>query len=190
MIGLSYFLRRAIALQPCQELSSRIMQLFSIKQSSWKMLFPLQHASWSGVPKNDATRSVSPHFQFILVSLSSGGSCYPRMGVPAGVTTRDPALGPGAHGASRRGKGALGDPARTLCSVWRARRVRRESWQLKGFYSCARPPGCSGVTLGLGEQELPVTFLPYSSDTSYRAGALSGFNPCKNLLCLANHFSH
>lgn len=35
------------------------------------------------VKKNDATGSLSPPFQFILVSLSSGGLGYPRLGVPA-----------------------------------------------------------------------------------------------------------
>lgn len=89
MIGLSYFLCRAIALQPCQELSSRIMQLFSIKQSSRKMLFPLQLANWSGVPKNDATRSVTsfsvyfsfPEFRWIVL---------PQNGCPSWSHPRGP----------------------------------------------------------------------------------------------------
>lgn len=127
MIGWNCFLCRAIVLQPCQELSSRTMQLFSIKQNSWKMLFPLQPANWSGGnKKNDATRSLSPPFQLILVSLSSGG-LLPQAGSPSWrATPRDPAPGSGAHGASRR---ALGGSARALCSVWRARRVG--SW--KGY---------------------------------------------------------
>lgn len=137
MIGLSYFLHRAIALQPWEELSSRIMWLFSIKQSSWKMLFPLQPANWNGVKRYDATTSLSRPFQFIFVS-EFRWLVLPQAGCPSWrATPRDPALGSGAHGDSRRGKGALGDSARALCSIWGARRVRREGWQWKG---CAAVP--------------------------------------------------
>lgn len=68
---------------------------------------------------------------------------FPQAGSLWRATPRDPAPGSGACGASRRGKGARGDSARVLCSIWRAKRVRREGWQLKGLHRCARASGCS-----------------------------------------------
>lgn len=131
------------------------------------------------------------HVLFSLFSFqSSGGSCCPRLGVPAEGPPQGPSTGFWCSWGFQERERSLGGLCKSTVLDLRGKEGEKGGLAVKGLRSCARTSGGSRLTLSLGEQELAVTFLLCSSGTSCRTGSLAGFNLCKNLLWLANHFPH